>query len=250
MHRKANFLVALTVMGALTTAALAQDIEYNGRNIRLDPKPTPVGNTWLLPVRATADKIGAKITRDGRYATITWQSNRAEFRVGDDSYTLNNRRKPFRHDSLERRGVLYLEARFFEDLTGNRLRVVDDRYGGNRPDEPYYGLEGRILYDNRELRFDRAEEPFMNGRTLMVPFRAMGNKVGAKLERTDDGKRVIIRHGRNEVVYDRGKTWYRINRQRRELSSTSRDRGDIYFVPIELFDAVTGGRVEWDRRRY
>lgn len=260
-------IVSIAILGiaALGQIALAQRVEYDNRELNLSPRPTPVGDTWLLPVRALADRIGARIDHSRRYASISWGRNRAEFQIGDRYYNLNGRQRTFRYEPLERRGTLFIEAEFFEELTDGRLRVYGGRYGGTddwrndrrndrysqRRDDQYgYNNRERITFDGRELRFNRGEEPFTSGSTLLVPFRTMGEQIGARLDRTDDGKRVIIRYGRNEVVYDRGRTWYRINGQRRELRSTGRDRGDIYFVPIELFDAVTNGRIEWDRRRY
>lgn len=246
MERLSRIILVGATVATVTASAVAQRLMYDGREFSVRPNPTTVGREVLVPARPVADRIGATIRHDGRFATIRWQNNTAEFRSGDRSYTMNGRRRSFSTDPLQRGDILYIPATFFEELTNNRFRVADDRWGDKgRPGD--YGYGSRIYWNGRELRFNRDEEPFNYGRTMMVPFRALGDQIGARTERTEDGKRVILRYGRNEVVYDTGRTWYRINRQRRELPTSSQDRRGVYFVPIELFEAVTDGRLSTRR---
>lgn len=249
----------LTVCAGVLAAAtsFAQSVQYDGKALSLDPSPTRVGDTWLLPVRSVSDRIGARIVHDSRYTTITWGRNRAELQSGDSSYLMNGSRRRMRYEPMERRGVLFVEAAFFEELTDGRVRLLDDRYdrrGGQRYDpnarwDDRYGRPGydAVYFDSRELRFDRGDEPYRSGSTLLVPFRKMGELTGARTDRTADGKRLLIRYGRNDIVYDKGRNWFRINGQRQSVGAVGEDRRGTFFVPIEVFQAVTDGRVSWGR---
>jgi hypothetical protein len=257
-------VLAAALLGAVVAPAQWIDsgrIEYNGRELRLNPEPIREGGTWMLPVRATADAIGAGIRHDGRNSRITWRDNTIEYSPGDNDFYMNGRRRSLGGRSYERRGVLYVPSTLFEDLTDNQLRVIRDRRRDDQwdrdnrnrnprwPDRDDRGRFGDdVSFDNRPIRFDRDEEPFRSGNTLLVPAREMARLIGARVERPGDGNRLIFRYSRNEVVYDRGRNWYRINGRQVSLPTSSRDRRDVLYIPVEVFDALVDGRLSWNRR--
>lgn len=253
---------AVLTLGAV---APAQWVEYSGRELRTNPEPIWQGSTLMLPVRATADAIGASISHNGRTARIRWRDNTIEYSPGDADFYMNGRRRSLGGRSFERRGVLYAPSTLFEDLTERALRVDrtrrdrdydrDRRLPNDRriPDFDRRNPDNRygetVYYNNRPLNFNRDEQPFRSGGTLLVPFRETARLLGVRTERPGDGLRVILYHGRNQVVYDKGRNWYRLNGRQINLPTSSRDQRDVYYVPIEVFDAVMDGRLSWDGRR-
>jgi hypothetical protein len=260
-------------MTTLIGAGMAQSVYYEGRTLDFENRPYTVRGTIMVPARETGDRIGAPLQRDDRGNRIWWQwrENRATYFKGDRNYDLNGRRMTLPTGSEDRRDVLYVPLDIFRGLTNGRLSSSrndawerngpgipgrrgddswdrgngrwDDRNG--RWDGPGSGNYGRdtIVFDRREIRFSGDERPYRKGSTLMVPFRQMGEAIGARTDRTADGLRVWINFDQNRVEYDKGHTWYRINGDRRDLGTISEDRNGILFVPITLFEAVTRGRV-------
>ncbi|MEZ0327306.1 MAG: stalk domain-containing protein [Fimbriimonas sp.] len=271
--------IALLTLGF--TAAHAQNVYYNGRDVDLDNSPYMYRGTLMVPARDMGDRIGAQFDRDdsGRRMWWTWQSRRATYVKGEMSYDLNGRRVSLPTASEARRDVLFVPVEIFRGLTDGHVtsnrgewerggtlpgqrrppeRIPPDRRDDwDRRDDDWrrrdddwrrtnpgtYGRES-VVFDRRELRFDdRNEIPYRKSGVLMVPFREMGDQIGARTDRTADGLRVTINFGGDNVVYDKGHVWYRLNGDRRELQTVSEDRNGVLFVPVTLFEAVTRGRV-------
>jgi hypothetical protein len=262
--------------------AFGQSVYYQGRTLNFsgDERPYTARGTTMVPARRTADMVGASLDRSdsGRQIRLGWHNNRVTYRQGDTWFELNGRRTNMGLSSEARRDILFVPAEMFRALTDgvfamgpNGWNQRDDwnngrwgsgdnngRWGngGNgrwdnnngswRTDPGYngrYNDRGTVTLDGRALTFDYREQPYMKNGVVMVPFRAMGDKIGARTERTDDGLRVWIYMNGDRVEYDKGHTWYRLNSQQRDLRTVSEDRDNVLFVPITLFEAISRGRV-------
>jgi hypothetical protein len=235
----------------------AQIIYFEGKQVGFGgDRPYVSKGTVMLPARDTMERIGGALERNenGQRIHLTWWNNKVQFRKGDRFFLYNGQRTALTTSSEDREGVLYLPLPVFRTLTDGRIATTPGGYrpggGTGRPDNSgRWDLDGgrpngtHLYFDNRRIEFDGAEAVYRKDGTLMVPFRAMGDAIGGSSDRTADGKRVWINFRGNRVEYDKGHIWYRINGQRQELDTTSEERGELLFVPVELFEAVTGNKV-------
>jgi len=195
---------------------------------------------------------------------VGWKSNQIDYRQGDADFDFNGRRTKMPSYGESRGDTFYVPIDIFINLTngacstngydrrdwdGDRDDRWNDQRGGPwRDREDWKGNNGRwnrdsVRLDGRWLDFDYREQPFTRGRELMVPFRAMGDRIGAGTDRSEDGRRVYARFGRNTIQYDKGHVWFRLNNQRINLPTVSEDRNGVLFVPVTIFVALTDGRV-------
>ncbi len=266
------------------TAAQAQSVYYNGRDVNLDNRPFMSRGTLMVPAREMGERVGSQFDRDesGRRMWWVWQGRRATYEKGSMSFDLSGRRVNLPVASESRRDILFVPVDIFRSLTDGRVtsnrgewerngstlpgqrrnddwtrpgrkdryddrngdwRRTDDRNGDwRRTDGSNYGRDS-VVFDRRELRFNGNERPYQKSGVLMVPFRALGEQIKARTERTADGLRVHIYFDRDRVEYDKGHTWFRLNAERIDLRTISEDRNGVLFVPITLFEAITRGRV-------
>ena len=265
-------VITALAFATVAVAANAQNVYYEGKSLELENRAYMNRGTLMVPAREMGDRIGAPLQRDDRGGRIWWQwrESRATYYQGDRNYDLNGRRMTLATPSEARRDVLFVPVDIFRGLTGGRVtgnrgewersgpgipgrrnddwdydrngRYDNGRYDNDRSDGYYYGRD-TLVFDRREIRFSGDETPYRKGNTLMVPFRQLGESIGARTDRSEDGLRVWIYFENNRVEYDKGHTWYRLGTERRELNTVSEDRRGILFVPVQLFEAVTRGRL-------
>jgi hypothetical protein len=219
----------------------------------------------------------------GNDVVLRWQNRRINYVKGESTFSMNGARYKLGGSSRDRNGVLFVPSELISALTNGDFYVEGDNGWGNGPVAKRYPTDrdrwsgrwdtqgnnprwdggrwnqggnwnggrtnqgsdyGRGVYwDNRLLSFNRNEEPYEKGGTLMVPFRALADKLGMRTDRTADGRRVWIYYQSDRVEYDQGRTWYRLNQDQRDLKTNSEDRGGILFVPMELFTSISGNRL-------
>ena len=237
---KAPLLKHVFSVALLGTAlfASAQTVKYNGNPLQFDDnQPYNANGTIMLPARDTMDRINGLLERNenGKRIDLLWNSSRASYRQGDYFFNLDGKRINLSTPSQARNGVLYLPFDIYGRLTDGKLTKGGGGGGG--------GTGNKIFFDSRQLQFSGNTTPYRKDGVVMVPFRAMGDAIGASTGRTADGKRVTISFGDDDVQYDKGHIWFRLNNQKKDLSTTSEDQGGVLFVPITLYQAVTRGRV-------
>jgi len=244
--KKVLSVIAFVGFGAATL--LAQDVYYRDRTLYFDrsERPYMVRNVLMVPARTTAEMIGADFDRDDREGLnirMVWQNNRLRYHQGDHAYQLNGKSVELGTTSDAVRGILYVPARMFRDLTDGAFSVDKPRVWRDDPDHgrPIGGRD--IYFDRRVIYFERSNWPFLRNNVLMVPFRDMAERIDATTGRSDDGQRVWINFDRDRAEYDKGRNWYRLNGVERKLPTSSEDRGGVLYVPITIFEGVTHGRV-------
>ncbi|CAN5358527.1 hypothetical protein BH11ARM1_BH11ARM1_15010 [soil metagenome] len=242
-------LKQLAILGIIATAAIGatQTVEYNGAALAWDSdRPYNNRGTVMLPARDTMARISGSLDRNenGNRLTLRWFDNTVDYRKGDSSFRLNGRDVRLDGRSEERSGVLYLPFEIFRKITNNQLRVRGGNQDGGRPDRPDYGNADQAYFDGRRINPSGDNQSYMKGGTLMVSFREFGSQIGARTDRTEDGKRVWIYFGGDRVEYNKGMSWYRFNQDQRNVKTISEERNGVLFVPVELYIAATRGRVK------
>jgi hypothetical protein len=110
------------------------------------------------------------------------------------------------------------------------------------------GFDNRVFWDQKRLSFKTGEHPYWSQGTLLVPFRALAGKVGAKVGRSQSGSHVTLDFAINHVEFEQGHIDFWMNDVRIPLKATSEDHGGILFVPIRLFTQATNHRVSYNRQ--
>jgi hypothetical protein len=221
--------------------ASAQTVSYNGKQLQWDDdQPYMAGGTIMLPARDTMDRVNGLLERNenGKRIELLWNSSRVTYRQGDRTFSFNGKTYNVSTASQSRNGVLFLPFEIFSRLTNGQLTRGGGGGGGGGGSS-----SSRVFFDNRPINLTGNVAPYRKDGILMVPFRALGDAIGATTGRTADGKRVTINFGDDTLVYDKGHIWYRMNNQKRDLQTISEDRGSVMFVPVTLYQTVTRGRV-------
>jgi hypothetical protein len=94
-----------------------------------------------------------------------------------------------------------------------------------------------IIFHGRHLHFQN--HPFNVPGGVEVPFREMGQLIGAHTGRTPNGQRVFIDYHGHHVEYDKFHFAYWLDGQRYSLYDHSKDRNGVMYVPFVIFRAVT-----------
>jgi|GEM_PF-3878283 len=102
--------------------------------------------------------------------------------------------------------------------------------------------EMRVFIDDNEVHFKPEERPFWANHALMVPFRTMGDLLGAKTDRSRSGERLHVVYRNNDVEFTQGDEIYRRNGARFHLQPTIGKDG-VLFVPVKLWEFVRKGHV-------
>lgn len=243
---------------SLAASAGAQTVRFDGREVRYgDPRPYNRGREVMVPIQQTVDRLGLSCRRDGDRFFIEFSMNKLEYRKGDRTFRLNGHTEALEYGSEDRGRQTFVPARLFGELTRGRLKADqrdNDRpgWGGNNGNRPGWGGQGgnwqsqNLRFNGRELSFSDRERPYRSQGTLLVPFRALGEKIGARTDRTEDGKRVFIYYNGDRVQYDKGR-WYRLNSDRKWISASAEERDGVLFVPVALYTDITRDRLIWRR---
>lgn len=99
----------------------------------------------------------------------------------------------------------------------------------------------RVMYDGRELRYDRDARPFEAEGTVMVPLEATAKELGLSVDLQNDRDFILISGNDSSVRLNRNGNDYRINGKRRELARNPESRNGVLYVPLEVFDNLANG---------
>lgn len=88
--------------------------------------------------------------------------------------------------------------------------------------------------------------PYMEGSTVMVPFRFIGEALGAEVRWEAATKRVLYRRGSVSLAFQLGQKWVEVNGERRGLEVPPRLVDGTTMVPLRVVTEYLGARVNWD----
>ena len=102
-------------------------VEFRGRPLSFTRglHPFVSQRTVLVPFRATAGGVGAKVSRDpdGKHVKLIFGGDTLDFEPGHHGYRLNGTHRNMRSSSEMRHGHLYVPVRLFNDLTAGRVHA-------------------------------------------------------------------------------------------------------------------------------
>ncbi|MGB9886591.1 MAG: copper amine oxidase N-terminal domain-containing protein [Moorellales bacterium] len=93
------------------------------------------------------------------------------------------------------------------------------------------------------------QAPYLLGGTVMVPFRFIGEALGAGVSWEAQTKRIAYRLGSTVVGLEVGQSWVEVNGSRRELEVAPRLVGGTTMVPLRVIAEYLGARVQWNPQR-
>jgi hypothetical protein len=93
------------------------------------------------------------------------------------------------------------------------------------------------------------QAPYLQGSTVMVPFRFIGEALGAGVSWEAQSKRITYRLGSTEVVLQLGQSWVEVNGTRRDLEVAPRLLGGTTMVPLRVVAEYLGAKVGWNSQR-
>jgi|SRR5579884_78224 len=102
----------------------------------------------------------------------------------------------------------------------------------------------RVIVNQRPIRFNRANQPYIRNGAVLVPLAALGSATNFDY-RYDAGTRMI--YARNaQVRMALGSKVASVNGQRRSLPTTAELRNGVTFVPLQFIAWAANGTVGWD----
>ena len=234
------------ILMALATSAIATIqgtqiepiVAFRGEMMRFSNNERPyfLGRTAMLPLNAICSKLRATVrrSRDGRQWTIARGTDRLDFSAGYTWFVFNGARREMFSAPEERGRVLFVPFELIEPMSGGGLEVKSD-FGAGRGISVYFG--------DRLLRYTADESPFHRAGTVFVSVRPTAASIGARVDRITDGGHITITRSRDKVWYDLGQRFFTFNGAQRSLRSEAVVRGQLIFVPIELFQALVGEEI-------
>ncbi len=152
-------------------------------------------------------EMGALLERDVR---VSW----------DDRYNRYNNR----YDRYDERYDRYERA----DDEWRR----SDRY--DRRDDVRRDDRFVIEYGRRELRFDRGQEPYRVGNTIMVPLERTAAQMGLDLDSDRNGRWFTISDDDQDLEIELDSRTYRLNRRQGTLPQAVTRRDRTVYVPLDI----------------
>lgn len=136
-----------------------------------------------------------------------------------------------RVNALERQ-VKELQQRLGQQSTAAATRIV-------------LRVGSRTAYiGEKQQSLDQA--PYLVKGTVMVPFRFIGEALGAAVGWEAQSKRVIYRLGETTLVLQLGQAWVEANGQRQGLEVAPQLVGGTTMVPLRVVAEYLGAAVTWD----
>lgn len=125
-----------------------------------------------------------------------------------------------------------------DDRDWDRDRDQDrDRDRDRDRDQDRDTREAVIEANGRQIFFERGQEPFYKGGTLMVPMDTMAGRMSLKVDRREE--RIYIDSKDSTLRLELGSRDYRLNGKRGEMAVEPEERGGVVYVPIEVFAPLT-----------
>jgi phosphate transport system substrate-binding protein len=206
---KLNALMGAEGAGRLAVFCTGKNAAYiAGKACRIDDKagivPTGSGETALLPVRFTLEKLGATVTWDKATSTvnITCREHEASFRQGGDSVLLDGAALPLKTPAAALGGRMMLPADILAKISD--LSVYADENGivllsdGDTGGGSVKELAAK-LGDFFAVLFTKADFPHIDGSTATYP---LSMEIGKELLGLDDtGVKGFITHNTTHNAY-------------------------------------------------
>lgn len=117
----------------------------------------------------------------------------------------------------------------------------DNRYNGSSSE---YADHVRVMLNDRPVRFNKNEQPYIRNGAVYLPLAAMGNAANFDY-RYDSGSRMIYAN-RDDVQMGLGSRNATVRGQRRNLPTGAEQRNGVTFVPMQFVAWAANGTVGWD----
>jgi hypothetical protein len=219
--RRDQTVIGTTVGGLLLGSILKKPFEgaFIGALAGIVLAETQNSNAGGVAVQRGA-RVGALLDRD---LTFTWDARQAP---GDDRW--DDRRNDRWDDRRDDR---------WDDRRDDRR---NDRWDDRWDDRNDGGWNDRIeiAFRNRALRFNRNEEPYRIGNTVMVPLEATARQVNLSVDLLRGSRAILLEDREVLVRLEQDSREYSLNGRRGNLSRPVTVRNQIVYVPLELFSMV------------
>lgn len=90
------------------------------------------------------------------------------------------------------------------------------------------------------------QAPYLAKGTVMVPFRFIGEALGATVGWESQSKKITYRLGEVNIAFQVGQAWVEVNGQRRQLEVAPQLVGGTTMVPLRVVAEYLGAAVSWD----
>jgi len=101
-----------------------------------------------------------------------------------------------------------------------------------------------VTFQGKVVKFRPAERPYFNGKTPMICLRPLSEAIGARAQRSRDGRIWTVVRGTDRLLFQLGETWFDFNGARQSISLPPEGHGNFVFVPLELIQSISSGLLE------
>lgn len=131
-------------------------------------------------------------------------------------------------------------------LVQDDVRIDDQGWNRNDRDNRDWERERERDRDNgsavveangKQIFFDRNEQPFYQGRTLMVPLDTMAGRLALEVDRRES--RFYVDSKDATLRFELGSRDFRLNGKRGEMAVEPEERDGVVYVPVEVFAPLT-----------
>lgn len=223
------------------------DIQYRGKILRFGGRELPFEERGVLylPVRSMARQTDVNVDQcDQDSVVLTQRGDRLRLETGRQEFVINGRLVHSGATSREIEGTVFVPIVVFETLLGSDLVCEGASWQGNRPIGIGSRREIELQLDGRRMGFGKDQRPYRRGGDNFVPLFDFCRKIDVRFQRLDrDEHRIRLTQGQIEVVYEQPLPFYELNGRRIPLRQGSESVRQVLFVPLELLNAFTNGRV-------
>lgn len=163
------------------------------------------------------------------------QSDRADNRANDRVIDRADDRSRLKDD------------RYYDPDQSDRNRAIDDRVG-NREDnfdrDRRNGSDIGMLINDREVRFDSANRPYMRGDVIFLPLTTVGRAANFDYRYEAGNKMIFARNNKIKLSADSRIAF--VNGGRRRLPAAPEIKNGTVYVPMQFIGWAANGSVAWD----
>ena len=240
-------LSTLTKSDSILTTILGAGLGYL-YNETQNKKPTDV------TLRAGTE-FGVRLDRSFAFNPDNDRANRRTSRIDpntnrpyDDRYLDDQYRPDTRRTSrIDPNTNRPYDDRYLDDQNRRDTSLPnDDRYyyRSDRSDRAYANGDIRVFVDEREVRFNAADRPFMRNQTVMVPFAITARAAGISYRYDASTKTISVRNGEVRMMTDTRIAF--VNDRRHRLAARSEIRNGVLYVPMDFVALAIDGEAVWE----
>lgn len=168
------------------------------------------------------------------------------FNMDDRSYYRRNGTGSDRNNDYRRGDDRYFndDRKTNDDVFTNRRRNREDDFTNTRDNRDLESGDIGMLIDDREVRFDRNNRPYMRNNVVFIPIAAVGRTTNFDYRYSTDNKMIYARNNKVKLALD--SRIATVNGERRRLPAAAEMKNGVVYVPMQFVGWALNGSSTWD----